>query len=267
MYNIFITMHTYPTGKKTLTQVRYFFALLCIFIFTASVYAVSPNSAPGISWEEEKNLSVLQQQARLYRGQGIEYQRTGNLDAAMTLYQKAVDLDPRYAVAFNDLGVVYEAQGKSDRAERSYLQAIRIDPNYLSAYTNLAIVAENNRDLEKAAMFWKKRAELGSSDDPWTQKAKQRLEDIALVSTDDPFEDAREQEIMSLVQDVTAFKASLKKDDKALSRHYFEKAQAKYKEGDEVTAYKIALDAQQFDPTNHEIEEFVTNIQTRLLSK
>ncbi|TRZ96448.1 tetratricopeptide repeat protein [bacterium] len=130
---------------------------------------------------KEEGLTAMQKQARIYRQDGLESQRLGNLDSAMASYQKAIESDPGYAVAYNDLGVVYEAKGLLDRAEESYLKSVQIDPDYLSAYSNLALFYENKRDLNKAAYYWNKRVELGFLGDPWTEKAKKRLEDLAEV--------------------------------------------------------------------------------------
>jgi len=229
---------------------------------------VFKDPAPGEpSWKEEKNLTALQKQARAYRIQGLELQRIGNLDEATVFYQKAVQIDPVYAVAFNDLGIVYETRGFIDRAEDCYLQAIKVNPNYLSAYTNLALIFESKRDLEKAAFYWKKRFELGSPDDPWTEKAKQRVVDISLVSSTRPREDQREQEIMALLEK-TAFEQSiLRKEDKALANKHFEKAKQNYDKKDYATAIKEAFNALQLDPANQEIDKFIEKVQNRALSK
>jgi tetratricopeptide (TPR) repeat protein len=185
----------------------------------------------------------------------------------MAFYQKAVQLDPAYAVAYNDLGIVCEAKGFMERAEESYLQAIKVNPNYLSAYTNLALVYENKRDLQKAAFYWKRRSELGSQDDPWTEKAKKRTEDIELVLSKTPWQDEREQEVVGLLKETSIQKSILKKDDSALARKHFEKAKQSYDKQDYATAIKEALDALQLDPANPEIDEFIAKVQTRALSK
>ena len=149
---------------------------------------------------QEIPLTGLQKQARAYRDEGLRAQEIGNLEQAVIWYQKAIELDPAYAVAYNDLGILYEAGGAMDRAEGSYLKAIKVDPTYMSPYTNLAIFYENKRDLDKAAFYWKKRADLGSPFDPWTQKARQRLNDINVVLKGLPSaSDAREQDRKSVV--------------------------------------------------------------------
>ncbi|MFA5145449.1 MAG: tetratricopeptide repeat protein [Candidatus Omnitrophota bacterium] len=221
-----------------------------------------------LSPQEERDLSRLQKEARLYRAQGLELQHLGNIDDAFTLYQKAVELDPSYAIAFNDLGVIYEARGALEQAEECYLKAINIEPDYMSAYTNLALLYENKRDLGKAAVYWQKRAELGLPNDPWTQKAEKRLEDIKLTLSNDPSTgNAQEREVIELLRDVATQKSAARQDDKGLSRNHFDKAKRSYLKGDYATAIKEALDAQQLDPSNRQIEDFIDKTRTRALSK
>lgn len=221
----------------------------------------------ALTWQEEKNLSSLQKEARAYRAQGLQFQNTGDLDSAMNFYQKAVILDPAYAVAFNDLGVIYEAKGQPTAAKEMYLKAININPSYTSAYTNAAILFENERDFKKAADYWKKRVDLGAIDDPWTQKARKRLEDIRLVSSERPVGDETEEEVVGLVMDISAEKKALKVDDKLQAQEYLNKAKEKSQQSDDVSALKLAIDASQLDPANTEIKDFVDKIQKRLLSK
>ncbi len=210
--------------------------------------------------------SSLQEQARNYRSQGVEFQRSGDIDAAMSLYQKAIELDPAYAVAYNDLGIIYEIKGSLERAQESYLKSIKIDPQYLSAYSNLALLYENKRDLDKAALYWQKRAELGSPDDPWTQKARQRLEDIRLVLRGGAGK-YKEQEIIRLIDEVGNQKIILRQSNQALADKCFEKAKQNYLKQNYAAAIKEALDAQQLDPANKDIEAFIEKVQLRALSR
>jgi tetratricopeptide (TPR) repeat protein len=219
--------------------------------------------------EAAEELTGLQQQARAYRAQGYELQKVGNLDDALVLYQKAAEVDPLYAMAFNDLGVVYEAKGLTDEAERYYLKAIKIDPYYLSSYTNLALLYENKRDLMKAAHYWEARARLGAPQDPWTKKARRRLNDVLLVLSETPVKDAKEKEVIGLLKDIKRKKDTVNKgkSNQALAREAFNKAKMSLKKGDQATALKLAIDANLLDPTNSEIDEFINRIQTRLLSR
>jgi tetratricopeptide (TPR) repeat protein len=220
-----------------------------------------------INLAQESKLSVFQQQAREYRNQGTEAQRIADNDKALRLFQKAVELDPAYAVAYNDLGIIFELKGQLDKAEASYLKAVKIDPLYLSPCTNLALLYENKRELDRALYYWKKRAELGGADDPWAEKARERIADINLVLSNTPLEDAREQEAIGFMNDISLQKTLMKKDNRQLAREELEKAKSFFKAGDEVSALKLAIDASQLDPANSEINDFLERVETRLLSR
>lgn len=229
-------------------------AISCVFCFSGSLFAQ----------EEKDTLSI---QARNYRQAGVESQRIGNLPEAMSLYQKAITLDSGYADAYNDLGVVYEALGYPGRAEENYLKALQIDPAYLSGYTNLALLYESQRNLEKAAFYWAKRAQLGFADDPWTQKAASRLKDVRIALSKQPIADLREEEVLGLMKEVASNKTTYNKDDKTLAMDHFQKAKESFKKGDLATAIKEALDAQNLDQDNPEIEAFIEKTELRALSR
>jgi len=217
--------------------------------------------------EEGDDINWLQKEARAYRAEGMEFQRVGNMDSALSFYQKAVEMDPAYAVAYNDLGVLYDAKGMLDKAEENYLKAVSINPNYLSTYTNLALLYEAKRDLRKAEFYWKKRAELGAPEELWTQRARRHLEDIRFVTDNNPLQYGREQEAMKLVQDTATKKALIEKDNQFLAIDYFKRAKDYYKKGDYLKALKEALNAQYIDPSLEGLDAFIEKSQRMALSK
>jgi Flp pilus assembly protein TadD len=236
---------------------------LCVFYSAGLLFAQDIKVKSPCQEKED----IFTAQARIYREAGLKNQSIGNLPEAMKLYQKAIAIDPGYAVAYNDLGVVYEATGYLDRAEENYLKSIKINPAYLSAYANLALYYENQRNLEKAAFYWAKRAELGSPDDPWTQKAVSRLQDIRMVSSNSAISEGREEQVLDLMKDVVVHKSVINKDDQGLAGDQFRKAKISYNKGNLATAIKEALDAQNLDPGNPEIEAFIEKAELRILSR
>ncbi len=118
---------------------------------------------------------VLQTAVEL-RNSGLEMQRVGDFDSAIKYYQQALISDPKYATVHNDLGILYEQKGLDDKAKMEYLTALKINPHYIRAHSNLALLYEKSGDNNKAYYHWKQRVQLGRPDDPWTQKAKQRME-------------------------------------------------------------------------------------------
>jgi len=290
---------SYPMALNQLKQYRMIFFVACgLLFFSGSIYAANDFSgSSGTNVPEKKKGTVIfgkdkdreavtpfdffnntspaedvknikNDDAKIYRDNGLEAQRRGDLDLALTYYQKAAEMNPGYAVAYNDLGIIYEAKGDTKRAEESYLQAIKLEPDYLSPYSNLALIYENRRDFKDAAVYWKKRAELGSSSDPWTVKAKARYEAIQLTNRGETsIADAREQDVINLTQNITRQKSLLRKSNKDLAQDYFIKAKQDFQKGNDLQAYKSALDAAQLDPDNDKIGEFVNKLHIRLLSK
>ncbi|MDD5747244.1 MAG: tetratricopeptide repeat protein, partial [Candidatus Omnitrophica bacterium] len=110
------------------------------------------------------------------RNAGLEMQRNGDMDSAVKYYQQALMQDPNYATVHNDLGILYEQKGLDEKAKTEYMEALRIDKYYLRAHSNLALLYEKLGDYDKAHYHWKQRVQLGKSDDPWTQKARERME-------------------------------------------------------------------------------------------
>jgi Flp pilus assembly protein TadD len=54
---------------------------------------------------------------------------------------KAVEIYPKYAIAWYDLGRVYQQEKKADEASHAHLEAIKNDPKFISPYGNLAAMA------------------------------------------------------------------------------------------------------------------------------
>jgi len=128
--------------------------------------------------------AAIKNQAVEYREKGFQFQQAGDIDAAFTLYQKAVQLDPYYAAAYNDLGVIYEVKGILDLAEQGYRKAIDLDGNFLAAYSNLAALYEKKGKPLSALHYWRKRVENGLKGEEWTEKARKKLYELAEKSAD-----------------------------------------------------------------------------------
>ena len=82
-----------------------------------------------------------------------------------------------------------------------------------------------------------------------------------------PLKDAREQEVIGFMKDISHNKDLLNKDDIALAKDHFQRAQRYYDKGDLASAFKEALDAQYLDEKNTEIEAFLDKVQARALSR
>ena len=70
---------------------------------------------------------------------GIEVAQLELWNEALYRWQRAVDLDPTYAPAWNNLGIGFEHEGRFDEAREAYETALDLDPDNL--------IIEQNYDL------------------------------------------------------------------------------------------------------------------------
>lgn len=71
---------------------------------------------------------------------GIAYHHMFALDQAKVDYVQALQLNPRYGEALNNLAAVYYAEKDYKRAEKLYRRALKLIPNSAIAYNNLGTV-------------------------------------------------------------------------------------------------------------------------------
>ena len=73
-----------------------------------------------------------------YVNLGATYSVQGQLDKALQYYNKAIELNPRYAPAYSNRGDAYMKQGKRSQAMAEYRQVLAIDPSHKHAKEALA---------------------------------------------------------------------------------------------------------------------------------
>src|SRR4029077_18795013 len=75
---------------------------------------------------------------------GISVAQRGLWREAIYRWEKAVEADPTYAAAFNDLAIAYEHEGQLDKARKAYEKALAIDPNNSQIRQNYELFKEIN---------------------------------------------------------------------------------------------------------------------------
>lgn len=81
-----------------------------------------------------------------------------NYDLAEQSYRDALEIDPNYSMAWNNLGwVLYDQKQQFREAERCYSKAISLDEKNYHAWNNLGILYyRQKKDYRKAEKNWKK---------------------------------------------------------------------------------------------------------------
>jgi Flp pilus assembly protein TadD len=75
---------------------------------------------------------------------GINVAQRGLWREAIYRWEKAVELDPSYAAAFNDLAIAYEHEGQLDKARKAYDKALELEPNNSEIRQNYELFKEIN---------------------------------------------------------------------------------------------------------------------------
>lgn len=76
-----------------------------------------------------ESLALEADMADAYHGLGLTASWLGQLKDAISNYQRAINLNPRFAAAYNDLGVAYQDQKENDKAIAAFEKAVRFDDN------------------------------------------------------------------------------------------------------------------------------------------
>ena len=72
-------------------------------------------------------LEIAPSDAKVFRERGIFAYRSGNLDGAITEFDRAIQLDPKFSAAYIDRGIVLYRLQKFERAFADIAQAKRIE--------------------------------------------------------------------------------------------------------------------------------------------
>jgi Tfp pilus assembly protein PilF len=75
---------------------------------------------------------------------GIKVAQRGLWREAIYRWERAVEIDPTYAAAYNDLAIAYEHEGQLDKARKAYEKALELDPNNTQVRQNYELFKEIN---------------------------------------------------------------------------------------------------------------------------
>jgi Flp pilus assembly protein TadD len=88
----------------------------------------------------------------------------GDSTAAITLLEQAVELDPDYMEAHNNLGARYLMSGQPERAIQHFQKAAELDPGSAAVYTNLSLALGNTRDFVGAEQAARRALDLNPAE-------------------------------------------------------------------------------------------------------
>jgi len=106
--------------------------------------------------------SVIQtkETAETYLNQGVAYSQKGEFERAVSNYNKAIEVNPKFAVAYLNRGFTYSKLGEYDRAISDYSKATEINPRYAMAFNNRGFTYRKKGDFNRAISDYSKAIEI-----------------------------------------------------------------------------------------------------------
>jgi superkiller protein 3 len=88
----------------------------------------------------------------------------GKVEEAVACFRRAIELDPKFALAHNNLGNALYQQGKVEEAVACYRRAIELDPKDALAHNNLGNALYQQGKVEEAVACIRRAIELDPKD-------------------------------------------------------------------------------------------------------
>jgi tetratricopeptide (TPR) repeat protein len=76
-------------------------------------------------------------------------------DLSVVYYQKAIEKDPKYALAYSGLGDAYAQLKNRDKALTAYRKALELRPDYALVYYKLGLFYQDDKPAEAIKQFEK----------------------------------------------------------------------------------------------------------------
>jgi tetratricopeptide (TPR) repeat protein len=138
--------------------------------------------------------------AKTYFNLALAQQKLGDANAVSSL-EKAVELDPAFAAARNQLGLLYLVAHRDDDAEKQFQAALAADPQCAECQNNLGVLAGSHGDSRRAEDLFRQAIENSPS---YTQA---RVNVALILAARENFAEARRELETALASDPDNLKA------------------------------------------------------------
>jgi len=128
---------------------RWFIQIFCFTVLVVTTIICYGYILPRLKSSSKGKAPPAQSapSAEKYVNQGVKEK---NPQIKITLYTKAIELNPQYALAYNNRGYVHYTQKDFAQALQDLNQAIALNPNYAMAYNNRGKVYDKLKEYQRA---------------------------------------------------------------------------------------------------------------------
>jgi tetratricopeptide (TPR) repeat protein len=98
---------------------------------------------------------------QIWTQKGIMNSNLGKYDTAVINFDRALEMDPEYVLAYNGRGMAYLALERYDEALSDFETAIALDPSFSLAYFNRGEAHYLSGDLDEALLDFETSCDMG----------------------------------------------------------------------------------------------------------
>ncbi len=113
-------------------------------------------------FEHATSINVL---AQLAYDDGIEYLDEKDFKNAILRFKKAIEIDPSFAYAWDNLGISYRKTNQYEKAIKAYEKSLEINPSGRMPLINIALTYNLKKEFDQAIKFYNRYISL-YTDDP-----------------------------------------------------------------------------------------------------
>jgi tetratricopeptide (TPR) repeat protein len=126
----------------------------------ASLYAKQGNVDKALEYYK-KAVEIAPQRPELHASLASLYEKKGDQAAAQAEYKALADADPgRAAVTWYNVGAIAKNQDRNDEAVKAFQKAVELDPSYAIAHRELGYALVKQGDFKGAVSHFNKYLEL-----------------------------------------------------------------------------------------------------------
>jgi tetratricopeptide (TPR) repeat protein len=127
-----------------------------IQVYAKRAELISRSPGPPVSIASLK----VPQNAREESDKGMKALNQGNLNESRKHLERALQIYPEYAGAYNNLGVLNIKEGKQEEGRRAFEKALEVDPEFDRAYLNLARLYDGEKNYQETERLLSKYVTL-----------------------------------------------------------------------------------------------------------
>ena len=102
--------------------------------------------------------------AQLAYDDGMEYLNQNDFENAISKFKRAIEIDPNFAFAWDNLGVAYRKTNQYEEAIKAYKKSLDINPEGRLPLMNIAVTYNLNKEYLDAITYYKKFIDIYKND-------------------------------------------------------------------------------------------------------